>query len=341
MAGEQSSDTTRFERVTVYVDVVPEAQLLPIITEYATRLAPVCSIITRENFMQPLAHAPTDTCAKDEDVMASSRTAATVGLIRFWQAEEADVFTRDVSDTVSFMNASELLITDKNTADGAVTYAIYRRQMPVLSLARTHLPVLSSLQQLLYTAAAGDTAEEQKEAVKHFLTFPARCGVYTTAHAAAAQGGGSSGREAGTEEVVVVNAEGYPVQLPHAPHCSSPSASLLPPPPTLFANVMSELCSASSKHLDVLRRRNPILPGVLAAFHRYQNRGVLRAMLHRGYRVEVAPGTETAALEWVQKFVALTEAGEVKQTEKVAAAEATLAKFESHWLELPLAQSSP
>ncbi|KAL7706815.1 hypothetical protein N2W54_001032 [Lotmaria passim] len=321
--------TTRFERITAYVDLASEEQLLPTISVCAARLAPECVLVTQSDIVAHSSPPSAQTNTHNGESSAVSRAATSVGLIRLWQAEEADVFTRDVNNKVPFMNAAELLITDKNTADGAVTYALYRRQMPVLSLAHTHLPARTSLHQLLYTEAAAPTAEAQKEAVERFLSFPAKRGQYTTATTASTK--------EGANVVVVVNADGYPVQLPQAP--SGTPTTTLPPPPTLFASVLAELCSSHSEHLDVLRRRNPILPGVLAAFHRYQNRGVLRAMLHRGLRVEVAPETATASLAWVRKFVALMESDEgAAAAAKMATAEAILAKFESHWLELPLAQ---
>ncbi|KPA80482.1 hypothetical protein ABB37_04702 [Leptomonas pyrrhocoris] len=339
MAAEVLTGATRLERVTVYVDLAREAEFLPAITDCAARLAPQCVVVTSKDILAapPLSAAGVATQNQD-DACTPSRTATTIGLIRLWQAEEADVHTRDVNNTVLFMNAAELLITDKTAADGAVTYALYRRQMPVLSFASAHLPACSSLQQLLYTGAKGTTAEEWKDTIRQFLTFPAERGVYTVASTVAADAAAVH---------VVVNAEGYPIQLPHLSHGAHTNSSddngaamLLPPPPTLFAGALAELRCSSSEHLDVLRRRNPILPGVLEAFHRYQNRGVMRAMLQRGYRVEVAPQTEAAGLTWVQKFVALGEPDETMQLAKVVTAASSLAKFESHWLELPLPEKS-
>lgn len=323
MTAEGDTAAPRFERVTVYVDLAAEAQLLPVINACAQRLAADCVVISQRDFATAPASANAPTPA-----------STTVALLQWWQAEEADVYTRDVNNTVHFMNAAELLITDKNSADGAVTYALYRRQMPVLSLAVTHLPARTALHQLLYTHATGSTFEERTRAIQLFLAFPETRGVYAvTTDTSAASG-------AAAAVVVKVNADGYPIQLPSRVSDSEGSrdSRLLPPPPTLFANVVSELKSSSNAHLDVLRRRNPILPGVLQAFHRFQNRGVVRAMLHRGYRVEVSATSTAESLEWVRRFLALTEPSEVAQAERMAVAASTLEKFESHWLELPLAQ---
>ncbi|KPI87539.1 hypothetical protein ABL78_3382 [Leptomonas seymouri] len=333
MCARVCADSIRFKRITVYVDLTSEEELLHTIAECATRLAPDCVIIKQKDIDAVGGRSAVDTSREPQkDELAPSRTATTVGLIHLWQAEEEDVYTRDVNNTVLFMDAAEFLITDKNAGDGAVTYALYRRQMPILSFASTHLPARSSLQQLLYIGATAKTVEERKDAIRQFLTFPNQRGVFTVASAATADAGAVK---------VVVNADGYPVQLPcpsRGAHDKSDSVARLPPPPTLFASLLLELKSSNSERFDSLRRRNPMLPGVLEALHRYQNRGVMRSMLHRGHRVEVASGAAAAGLKLVEGFMALTESNEKFRAKRMAAVESTLANFESHWLELPLAK---
>lgn len=334
MSSAAHAGALRFERLTVYVALASEAELLPFITAQASSLASECLFVTRKDIV---AHGVS--AAEGSTQASPACQSTTLDLLKWWRAEEADVYTRDVNNTVLFMNAAEVLITDKNAADGAVAYALYHRQMPVLSLAATQLPARSSLHQLLYTATTGVSLEEQKAAILQFLSFPAERGTYSVASTCASA---STARTADTETIatVQVNVDGYPIQVPHAAH-GALLDSQLPPPPTLFANVLAELRDSGSAGLDVLRRRNPILPGVLEIFHRYQNRGVVRAMLHRGYRVEVAPEAVAESLKWVRTFVALTEEKVAAPAEKMAKAETALAKFESHWLELPLAQPSP
>ncbi|TPP52757.1 hypothetical protein CGC21_28160 [Leishmania donovani] len=335
-----NSHAERFERVTVYVDIAdaanaPEegredveeaAMLLELIQASAAAVTGQLvvvdsrSLVSAEEQARPSLSPEADPGTASE--AASLSTSTTLQLLRYWQAEEADVYTRDVNNTVPFMRAWECLITSKNTRDGAVTYALHRRQMPVLSLALAQAgtstrALKSALEELLYTCVpSGATWEDKSDAVIRFFTFPPELGAY-----------------------VVAPSDGYPVRLPWTP-------SLLPPPPTRFAGVLRDLCFADSAQMAMLRRRNPLLPGVLAAFHRYGNRGLLRSALQRGYRVEVAEVAESdedaaSAEDWVRRFVdlSITNDDEADSQRRQAAAAATLRNFESTWLDLPLPQT--
>ncbi|CAG9577858.1 conserved hypothetical protein [Leishmania major strain Friedlin] len=375
------SHAERFERVTVYVDIAaaantPEegrgdveeaAVLLELIQASAAAVTGQLvvvdsrSLVSAEEQARPSLSPEAATGTASEATSLSMST--TLQLLRYWQAEEADVYTRDVNNTVPFMRAWECLITSKNTRDGAVTYALHRRQMPVLSLAlaqagaSTRTPK-SAVEELLYTCVpSGATQEEKRDAVVRFFTFPPELGAYVVAPSVSAAGEAKPPRysEAGPASastaaaaaaataaaVVVVNKDGYPVHLPWTP-------SLLPPPPVRFAGVLREWCLADSAQMEMLRRRNPLLPGALAAFHRYENRGLLRSALQRGYRVEVAEVAESdedaaSAEDRVHRFadLSITNNAEADSQRKQAAAAATLRNFESTWLDLPLPQAQP
>ncbi|AYU80618.1 hypothetical protein, conserved [Leishmania donovani] len=371
-----NSHAERFERVTVYVDIAdaanaPEegredveeaAMLLELIQASAAAVTGQLvvvdsrSLVSAEEQARPSLSPEADPGTASE--AASLSTSTTLQLLRYWQAEEADVYTRDVNNTVPFMRAWECLITSKNTRDGAVTYALHRRQMPVLSLALAQAgtstrALKSALEELLYTCVpSGATWEDKSDAVIRFFTFPPELGAYVVApsvsaaddakphrYSEAGPASASTAAAAAATAAVVVNKDGYPVRLPWTP-------SLLPPPPTRFAGVLRDLCFADSAQMAMLRRRNPLLPGVLAAFHRYGNRGLLRSALQRGYRVEVAEVAESdedaaSAEDWVRRFVdlSITNDDEADSQRRQAAAAATLRNFESTWLDLPLPQT--
>ncbi|CBZ23907.1 conserved hypothetical protein [Leishmania mexicana MHOM/GT/2001/U1103] len=358
----------RFERVTVYVDIAvaanaPEegrgdveeaAVLLELIQASAAAVTRQLVVVDSSSLASAEEEARSSLSPEADTNTASGAaslsTSTTLQLLRYWQAEEADVYTRDVNNTVPFMRAWECLITSKNTRDGAVTYALHRRQMPVLSLAlaqastSTRTPK-SAVEELLYTCVpSGATREDKRDAIVRFFTFPPELGAYVVAPPVSAadeakprrysEDGPASASTAAA--AVVVNKDGYPVRLPW-------TSSLLPPPPTRFAGVLRELCLADSAQMEMLRRRNPLLPGVLTAFHRYGNRGLLRSALQRGYRVEVAETAESdedavSAEDWVCRFVdpSPTNGDEVDSHRRQAGAAATLRNFESTWLDLPL-----
>ncbi|GET90407.1 hypothetical protein, conserved [Leishmania tarentolae] len=363
----------RFERVTVYVDIGVSANeseeargdveetavLLELIQTSAAALTHQLVVVDSRSLLsaeeQRRLSVPLEANTGTTCETASLGTSTTLQLLRYWQAEEADVYTRDVCNTVPFMRDWECLITSKNTRDGAVTYALHRRQMPVLSLAQaqagssTGAPK-SVVEELLYTCVpSGATRKAKEAAIIRFFTFPPDLGAYVTASSATAEeeanphryseAGPASGSTAGAAAVVVVNKDGYPVRLPW-------TSSLLPPPPTLFAGVLHKFCLADGARMEMLRRRNPLLPGILAALHRYGNRGLLRCALQRGYLVKVVETAEsdvvpTSAEDWVRRFVdlSITSNDEADSQRVQAAAEATLKNFESKWLDLPLPQT--
>ncbi|CAJ1030900.1 hypothetical protein Q4I30_005659 [Leishmania utingensis] len=362
----------RFERVTVYTDMVYAANtqlegrgddeeaavLLALIRTSAAALARQLVVVDSKSLLPSAEQARPSLPPKRDtgtaSVAASASTSTTVQLLRYWQAEEADVYTRDVNNTVPFMRDWECLITCKDIRDGAVTYALHRRQMPVLSLALTQTSTStrtpkSAVEELLYTCVpSGATLKDKEDAITRFFTFPSELGAYVVAPSVTAAGeakpqhsseAASASATAAAAAVVLVNKNGYPVRLPWA-------ASLLPPPPARFAGVLQKLCSANSAQMEVLRRRNPLLPGVLAAFHRYENRGLLRSALQRGCHVEVVETTEgdkavVSAEDWVRRFVDLLTTGsdEADSQRRQATAAATLKNFELKWLDLPLPQS--
>ncbi|KAK7200047.1 hypothetical protein NESM_000054200 [Novymonas esmeraldas] len=324
---------TRFERVTVYVDVElaydadTAAVLLRHIHDSAAALTQQLTVHTTGELLRDAAAGTASASAP-----ASSRARATVELLRHWQAEEADIFTRDVHNNVPFMGDLECFVTANDTRDGAVVYALHRRQMPVLSLAAppTAAPTsraTSAVEALLYTAVpCGATLQAKLDAISLFFTFPAECGAYVASAPSAV-----TNAAADASVVVVMNEDGYPVRVPTA-------SLLLPPPPPRFAGVLRDLCVADTAQMALLRRRNPLLPGVLTAFHRYGNRGLLRSVLQRGYRVEVAESAESA-VDWVRRCIELTAGGDEAETQvRCKTAAAVLANFEGTWLDMPLPQ---
>ncbi|KAG5490430.1 hypothetical protein JKF63_00550 [Porcisia hertigi] len=361
----ENSVRKRFERVTVYVDISTSsnaeegeaAVLLRQIQVCAAALARVLVVVDSKSLVSSIKQASQSYPAKSEAVTASgdasSSLSTTVELLRFWQAEEADVYTRDVSNTVPFMRDWECLVTSKDPGDGAVAYALHHRQMPVLSLTSrqastpTRTPK-SAVEELLYTCLSGDVSlEAKRDALVHFFTFPTDGGDYVMGSPPVAAAGEpksprsceadpASASAADPVVVVVVNEDGYPVRLPH-------TTSLLPPPPTRFAGILRTLCSADSTQMEILRQRNPLLPGILTAFHRYENRGLLRAALQRGYRVEVmrsAEGEQAASSgeDLVCNFLDLitNSSDEAESKGRKVHALSTLRRFESGWLDMPL-----
>ncbi|KAG5473787.1 hypothetical protein LSCM1_04417 [Leishmania martiniquensis] len=354
----------RFERVTVYVDiaaasVVPgegeeAAVLLELIQTSAAALTRNLVIVDSQQLFasaEPRGQSPPPKQGAGAVSAAASRnTSCTVQLLRYWQEEEADVYTRDVNNTVPFMRDWECLVTCKDTRDGAVAYALHRRQMPVLSLAPTQASTptqapKTAVEELLYACVpCGATLEDKKDAITHFFTFPLESGAYVVASSVPAAGTSKPQHSCETDPAtasaatVVVNRDGYPVRLPW-------TSSLLPPPPARFAGVLQELCFADSPQMKVLRQRNPLLPGALAAFHRYGNRGLLRSVLQRGYRVEMVETAEgekatASADDWVRQFADLstTNSNGADSHRRQTTAVATLKEFEMKWLDLPLPQ---
>ncbi|KAG5474075.1 hypothetical protein CUR178_04186 [Leishmania enriettii] len=360
----------RFERVTVYVDIgvatdapgdsEEVAVLWEVIRTAVAALTRQLVVVDSKSLVSSAESARQSLSLKlgagTVSATPSSSTSCTVQLLRYWQEEEADVYTRDVSNTAPFMRDWECLVTCKDTRDGAVTYALHRRQMPVLSLALTQASTptkaaKSAVEELLYECVpSGATLQDRKDAITRFFTFPPKLGAYVRAPSVTAAGASEPQRSCGTDPTsasaataaaVVVNRDGYPVRLPWA-------ASLLPPPPARFAGVLHEFCSADSAQMKVLRLRNPLLPGVLTAFHRYGNRGLLRSALQRGYCVEVVEAAEgekavVSAEEWVRKCVNLstTNSDAADSQRRQTAAAAALKDFESNWLDLPLPQTQP
>lgn len=349
----------RLDRATVYVDLsgfraassddgtVTDA-LLACIRDGAARIAAKLVVV--------------DVCTSPSPDAATA--SATLRLLQTWQAEEADVYTREVNNTVPFMRDWECFVTCHGTANGAVTYALHRRQMPVLSLlcpsnpASTTQPARprSAVEVLLHTSVPPTaTLPEQEAAIAHFFALPTAYGTYCVQapqiSAESAAGVTASELAATATEggaVVVVNRDGYPVRLPPS---VSTKQGLLPPPPARFAGVLEELSTSSTAPMAELRRRNPLLPGVLTAFHRHRNRGLLRCLLHRGYRVEVIESVagedrdRSSAAEQVRTFVALGVDGDRDGPEalngKQATAAANLRDFESRWLDMPMPLPQP
>lgn len=328
-----------FRRLTVYTDVTCPA-LVAHIESCARAACPHGAV--------RLITTPTTT---------TGATVTATPFLQLWLKEKADVFAV-VRDEVALMEQAECFITAAQTlASGEVSYALHCRQMPVLSLAAaatstsTKRAPQTALEQELYASVAVSPLSAE-EAIAAFLTFPTRRGAYLAVEDDAAptppaQGGDaddftallaritSLGNDAAAP-TVVVRADGSPLYFSYtqrlqsataktpatvAPVASSPPAAY----DALFEALVARHGDGARTALYPLVERAPQLAGALYVLNRYENRGLLRAMLHRG-RCVVVLRHSAAALEML------------KAQPEGAAAEtmALLRQFEGHWLELPL-----
>lgn len=347
---------------------------------------------------------------------SSSSSSSALLFMKLWEKQREDA-VRVVRNDVPFFNQFECFITSgQSLSSGEVTYALYRRQMPVLSLGTEaeEAPCLdkpngnnggggggretcalgprTAVQGFLYHERHPSLSVE--EAIQQFFTFPKRMGVLFAVECdecGAAGGGEEDGSSSpssssalrfaevcealrrlyhesplfpDSERLLLLGSDGYPLAQPPAihpgAHGEGGAGRVLPSPAPPFEGLLRTLTSARNEgsgadageeggFLDLLQQ-NPQLFGALFAFNRYENRGLLRYLLHRGYCPAILDHTSSTAAQLARVMrgeAAHASSDAARGTQVVdhpTAASvdtfnkhlASLSRFEGHWMDMAL-----
>eukprot|EP00667_Euglena_gracilis_P005328 EG_transcript_5368 len=229
--------------------------------------------------------------------------AAADSLIALWQAT-ANTAPEGVE--VAVVDAGG----DTAVAGATVSYALFRRQLPVLLLRPAGHPAspLEGLQSDLLTVATYADAAAALKHCQEFLTFPETPGRIFTF-----EGGDGAGKQTQTEMLVArLRAEGYPVRTLDFPHDHA-----------MYGALIRELLAGKHGKMSEV---NPLLFASIYAFNRLDTAPRLHYWLRRGHNVVL---DRYSSANWGH------QASKYESDEDRLQVIETLRKFEHQWLGLP------
>ncbi|RNF25627.1 uncharacterized protein Tco025E_02123 [Trypanosoma conorhini] len=312
------------EQVTVYADV-RDTRLLEQLTTAVLALCRNCTI-------HPLP---------------ASDAADPLLFLHLWEKERDNVWGY-VNNSVPIMHRLECFVTDsKNQADGVVAYALYYRQMPVLSLAAAVTGAKEEeeaeasedwVTAALYSTAAGLGCASPSEALSAFFTFPKLAGKVVALEGACDTLVTGQGRllrdylrRAWSLPVELVGAGGCDLRASD-PAGGAPAAASEEAEPAVYASLIDELLR--NPELRPLRDADPQLHGALCALNRHHNLRLLRYRLQRGIHVLLC-----RPLSFVLECLFRGGAAQATPPSRdLSGVVASVQHFEHHWLGLPRAQ---
>ncbi|RNF06142.1 hypothetical protein TraAM80_04121 [Trypanosoma rangeli] len=276
----------------------------------------------------------------------ASDTADPLLFLHLWEKERDNVWEH-VNNNVPIMRRLECFVTDsKNQADGVVAYALYYRQMPVLSLAAVVTGATEEEAEVsedwittaLYFTATGLGCSSPSEALTVFFTFPKSAGKVV---ALEGECGVLVAEQSRLLRDCIRHEWGLPVQLVGASGCDLLGVDVFgreltraeeEVEPSVYASLIDELLR--NPELCTLRDADPQLHGVLCALNRHHNLRLLRYRLQRGIHVILC-----RPLSFVLE--GLFRGGKSQATQPSSALSgvvASIQNFEHHWLGLPRAE---
>lgn len=341
------------QEVTVYADVGDDV-LHDVIGACMERLSPGAFLSQRRLI----------TRASLVESHRVSGTHTTVPFIYQWEAQKAD-FRQEVENPVPFMRRLACFITDaQHLGSGEVAYAIHCLQIPVLSLvsvgmagdtASVRVAPVSALEAALFRVPRGGRASA-REAIETFLSFPQNPGRMVSVELAGdchcspevLLACCARLQQATSTPVTAIDKNGYPVESGISHHN----------PPAAFRSLLDKLMRvaddetgpmAAGSFFDLLKA-HPQLYGVVEAFNRFGNRGLLRYLIQRGHTLVVQNHVKTSAAVLYDILSKSRDSGNcvdgrdddahVLSPEEVGSALleqlAALVTFEGHWLEMQL-----
>ncbi|ESS67063.1 hypothetical protein TCDM_04295 [Trypanosoma cruzi Dm28c] len=285
---------------------------------------------------------------KDHTIHSPStwNSADPLWFLNFWEKERDDVWTY-VNNKVPILRRFECFVTDsKDQKDGVVAYALYHRQMPVLSLvtAVTGIKEKTEVNEdwittALYRTVARMGCSSPSDAIAVFFTFPKSAGKVLALEGEC--------RALVTEQCrllrdYILRERNIPVELVGAGGCDLRSPDLVgkgaataeeeeeeEEESALYASLIDDLLS--NPEFLPLREVDPQLHGALCALNRHHNLRLLRYRLQRGIHV-ILSRPMSFVLEELLRFCGPQAVPPSTMLEGVVK---SIQNFEHHWLELP------